>query len=274
MKGIGFRGIITLRAKILALLITAFVLGTGIEASASEAVPASTENEALIDVPSSSGTEASINVPASSDAEASFNVPVSFDVKENIRSLINGALEQIVSIPDDAPWLVRVNQTTNTVTVYRVLDEWEQEIYIPVYACPCSVGESGKTPNGTYTILDHLRWHELVGPTWGQWCSHFARAFLFHSLPYEKRNDPNSLQPDVYNQIGTAASHGCVRLTAVDAKYIFDNLPVGSKVEIFNGTVYDDPLGKPERPYIGEWEETYDPTDPEFDPVASTVVAQ
>ena len=222
-----------MKVKILTVLALVFILGTGIKTSAE------------VSTPDSSGTEGSI------------------------WSVIMEALEQFAKISDDTPWLVRVNQTTNTVTVYRVISEEDQVVNIPIYACPCSVGENGKTPNGTYTIQDHLRWHELVGPTWGQWCSHFARAFLFHSLPYEKRNDPNSLQPDVYNKIGTAASHGCVRLTAVDAKYIFDNLPIGSKVEIFTGTKDDDPLGKPTRPYIGEWTETYDPTDPEFDPVVS-----
>ena len=294
-----------------------------------------------------------------------------------IRELLAG-YDLLRSIPEDAPWLVRVNQTTCTVTVYRLLqvpkedvpfgrgydtivqdaakeareavrkekeeqraeaeaarqngerrnpkgeagsrkaseqdtssgqqadgtrtngaqgdgtEETEEEplrefrhivlrqlkrtsapdnksiqnvtLKVPVYACPCSVGVDGRTPTGTYKVYSHLRWHELVGPTWGQWCCHFAPSYLFHSLPYDRPNDPNSLQKDVYNQIGTAASHGCVRLVAEDAKYIYDHIPNGGQVEIFYGTEADDPLGRPERPYIGEWEESYDPTDPEFRP--------
>ena len=139
-------------------------------------------------------------------------------------------------------------------------------VYIPVFACPCSVGANNGTPDGTFTLQDHLRWHELVGPTWGQWCCHFAPSLLFHSLPYDRPNDPNSLQEGVYNQIGTSASHGCVRLVAVDAKYIYDHIPSGTKIEIFTGSAEQDPLGTPERPYIGEWNGTYDPTDPEFKP--------
>ena len=254
-------------------------------------------------------------------------------------------------IPEDASWLVRVNQGTNTVTVYRsfpismeeipfgkgydhIIEEamtkareaaaqekaereaaaWEaakkakaaqdeetependsedhvlmelehvvlrqfrrtdqpaQEasqtvtLTLPVYSCPCSVGVDGRTPTGTFTIYDHLRWHELVGPTWGQWCCHFASSYLFHSMPYDRPNDPNSIEIDAYNKLGTAASHGCVRLAAVDAKYIYDHIPSGSKVEIFVGTQADDPLGVPERPYVGEWDKYYDPTDPEYQP--------
>ena len=203
-------------------------------------------------------------------------------------------------ITDGTPWLIRVNQTTCVVTVYRVLtletgsrqsyglltkqnlaelaaqriidtaDETESQtvtVYVPVYACPCSVGSPGhETPTGTFYIQDHLRWHELVGPTWGQWCCHFAPSYLFHSLPYERPNDPGSLQEDAYNMIGQPASHGCVRLAAVDAKYIFDHVPTGGQIEIFYGTAEDDLFGKPERPFVGEWTRGYDPTDPEYMP--------
>ena len=253
-----------------------------------------------------------------------------------IRELLSG-YDLLRSIPEDAPWLVRVNQTTCTVTVYRLIQVPKEEVpfgrgfdtivqeavreageavrkekeeqkaeaeaaveetkeeplrefrhivlrqlkqtsapedksirnvtlMVPVYACPCSVGVDGRTPTGTFKVYSHLRWHELVGPTWGQWCCHFAPSYLFHSLPYDRPNDPNTLQKDVYNQIGTAASHGCVRLVAIDAKYIYDHIPTGGQVEIFYGTEEDDPLGRPERPYIGEWEGSYDPTDPEFRP--------
>lgn len=225
---------------------------------------------------------------------------------------LEDAWNKLSLLTEETPWLVRVNQTTNTVTVYRVLEvpaddeafEKEKELlrqqimeqdtvmteaetesglmqfrkledpdaepvltrtlYVPIYACPCSVGANNGTPNGIYYIQDHLRWHELVGPTWGQWCCHFAPSYLFHSLPYDRPQDPNSLQQDVYNLLGQSVSHGCVRLAAVDAKYIFDHVPTGGMVEIFVGDADDDPLGTPERPYVGEWDKTYDPTDPEY----------
>ncbi len=60
------------------------------------------------------------------------------------------------------PWIVKVNQSTCTVTIYRGTT--------PVKAFCCSVGLNNATPDGTFSILDHLRWHELMGPSWGQWC--------------------------------------------------------------------------------------------------------
>ncbi len=140
----------------------------------------------------------------------------------------------------------------------------KQTVLIPVYACPCSPGANNGTPLGTFTIQDHLRWHELMGPSWGQWCCHFAPSYLFHSLPYSNPNDPYSMPPEEYNNLGKAVSHGCVRLAAIDAKYIYDNAPTGTEILIFAGTEADDPLGTPERPSVGEWDHSYDPTDPEL----------
>lgn len=154
--------------------------------------------------------------------------------------------------PED--WKVRVNQTTCTVTVYHK--------GFPVRAFACSVGANGRTPDGTYSLMDKLRWWELMGPSWGQWCSHITGGILFHSIPYSGAGDKYSMSSHGYNMLGQAASHGCIRLAAMNAKYLYDNVPVGSEVEIFHGTADDDPLGKPMTPYVGCWDHSYDPTDP------------
>lgn len=155
---------------------------------------------------------------------------------------------------EDTTWSIRVNVATNTVTVYR------GQVAVKAFACSCGERE-GSTPLGNYQLKDKLRWHELVGPTWGQWCSHITGDILFHSLPYYTKCDNFSLDPHDYNQMGTSASHGCVRLTAANAKYIFDNCPIGTQVILFAGTSEDDPLGKPMPLFVGDWSGVYDPTD-------------
>ena len=70
------------------------------------------------------------------------------------------------------------------------------------------------------------------------------------------------MNPYDYNQLGRAVSHGCIRLAAGDAKYLYDNCPVGTTVKIFYGKSKDDPLGKPMPKYVGSWNKNYDPTDP------------
>ena len=159
-----------------------------------------------------------------------------------------------ITVKVTGAWSIRVNQTTCTVTVYRGTT--------PVKAFACSVGVNGATPTGTFSLLDKLRWHELNGPTWGQWCSHITWNILFHSLPYYSYRNNRTLKPSEYNLIGKPASHGCIRLAAVNAKYIYDNCPIGTKVTIFYGSAKDDPLGKPMPAKVGSWTKTYDPTDP------------
>lgn len=152
------------------------------------------------------------------------------------------------------PWKIQVNQSTCTVTIFR------GDTAIKAFAC--SVGAGGATPTGTFKLLDKLRWHELMGPSWGQWCSHITSDILFHSIPYNRYQDNRSMNPNNYNLLGQAVSHGCIRLAAGDAKYIYDNCPIGTPVVIFYGSSKKDPLGKPMPKYVGSWDRNYDPTDP------------
>ena len=78
-----------------------------------------------------------------------------------------------ITVTATGPWLIKVNQSTCTVTVYRG--------DTPVNAFACSPGAGGATPTGTFRLLDKLRWHELMGPSWGQWCSHITASILFCS---------------------------------------------------------------------------------------------
>ena len=101
-----------------------------------------------------------------------------------------------------------------------------------------------------------------MGPCWGQWCSHISSDILFHSIPYSVNGDKYSMSSYGYNRLGQPASHGCIRLAAGNAKYIYDNVPIGTPVTVFHGSAKDDPLGKPASPHVGSWSKSYDPTDP------------
>ncbi len=159
-----------------------------------------------------------------------------------------------IKVQATGSWMIKVNYSTCTVTVYRG--------DTPVKAFACSPGAGGATPTGTFKLLDKLRWHELMGPSWGQWCSHITYNILFHSIPYNSYQNRYSMNPYDYNQLGKAVSHGCIRLAAGDAKYLYDNCPIGTTVKIFYGSSKDDPLGKPMPAYVGSWNKNYDPTDP------------
>ncbi len=151
---------------------------------------------------------------------------------------------------------IEVNQQLNVVTVYA--KDGDKGYIIPVKAFVCSGGN--ETPIGTFYTLGKYRWNELIGPCWGQWCTHICGNVLFHSVYYNSENDNMNLSVSAYNNLGTTCSHGCVRLTAGDAKWLYDNCKVGTKVTIFRSSE-EGPFPKPEAVKLPSWH-TWDPTDP------------
>lgn len=153
---------------------------------------------------------------------------------------------------------IEVNKTKNTVTVYA--KDGSKGYTIPVKTFVCSTGDS--TPTGVFSTPYKYRWLGLVGPCWGQWCTQIQGNYLFHSECYTEPNDNNSLDVAEYNKIGTTCSHGCIRLRAGDAKWIYDNCSLGTKVTIFSSNK-NGPFPKPTEKKLKSWH-TWDPTDPDM----------
>lgn len=151
-----------------------------------------------------------------------------------------------------------VNRTTCTVTIYA--KDGDNGYILPVCAFACSVGlPETPTPTGTFNTLAKYRWHELMGPSWGQYCTRIVGGILFHSVAGSNAT-PYNLSAAAFNKLGQPASHGCVRLCVRDAKWIYDNCSLGMTVRIYDSS-YPGPLGKPATIKIPSWQ-NWDPTDP------------
>lgn len=170
----------------------------------------------------------------------------------------NGELVKDVSniIGKQSSYWIKVNKKQNVVTVYA--KDGDRGYIIPVKAFVCSGGKG--TPIGTFSTSAKYRWKVLMGPSWGQWSTRITGSILFHSVYYNSPNNNNNLSVSAYNKLGTTASHGCVRLTAGDAKWIYDNCKIGTKVTIYNSND-PGPFGKP-KAYKLSSKHTWDPTDP------------
>lgn len=158
------------------------------------------------------------------------------------------------------PYYIKINRALNNVTIYAM--DTNGEYSIPFKAMVCSTGTA--TPLGIYQTDINYRWRLLFGGVYGQYATRIVGDILFHSVPYFSQN-LNDLEYEEYNKLGTAASMGCVRLAVIDAKWIYDNCPLGTTVEFYDD--YEDvgPLGKPipitidvNSPNRG-----WDPTDPD-----------
>lgn len=161
------------------------------------------------------------------------------------------------------PYCIKVNKTKNVVTIYRVGDDGYYSK--AVKAMVCSVGEAGNTPTGVYNLGDRAEWLPLEGGVYGQYAINITGSILFHSVPYFTQNKAD-LEVEEYNKLGDSVSAGCVRLSVIDAKWIYDNCSENTYVEIFESE-YDGPLGKPTAAVIssGSLEGNWDPTDPDRD---------
>lgn len=161
------------------------------------------------------------------------------------------------------PYCIKVNKKQNVVTIYSLGEDGYYNV--PVKAMICSVGETGNTPEGKFELGGREEWLALEGDVYGQYATVITGSFLFHSVPYFTE-DKGDLEIEEYNKLGTSVSAGCVRLSVIDAKWIYDNCSETTLVEIFESD-YIGPLGKPVAAIIssggavGNW----DPTDPDRD---------
>jgi len=132
-------------------------------------------------------------------------------------------------------YYVIVNVKYQLVLVYEK-DE-NGEYTKPVRYMSCSSG-AVKTPTkiGSYKLEGrHVRFgyfvkHHLYGQYWTRI---FGRTY-FHSITYTKRNAQYYTE-DSYEDMGTQASHACIRLYVPDAKWIYYNIAPGTRVDIIAG---------------------------------------
>lgn len=171
--------------------------------------------------------------------------------------------QQPASDKTEFPYYIKINRRQNCITVYT--SDENGEYTVPYKAMICSTGLYNATPRGTFHLSTKYLWRELYGKVYGQYATRITGGVLFHSVPYYKKSK-SALCTEKYNKLGQQASMGCVRLTVEDAKWIADNCPSGTTVEIYDN---DDPgpLGKPEAAHIDtdSPNKGWDPTDPDVE---------
>lgn len=138
---------------------------------------------------------------------------------------LNSETINTLNIESNTPYLIYVNLNNQKTYVYEgSSNDWllEKEF-------DCSTGiESEATPKGVYTVTGRGDWfysdqYEQGGKYWVQ----FWGDYLFHSLPYDETQSTI-----VDYTLGVPASHGCIRLTVEDSKWLFENMPDDTKVII------------------------------------------
>lgn len=130
-----------------------------------------------------------------------------------------------LNIQSDTSYLINVNIKNQKTYIYKgKADNWK---LVKTYSC--STGITGEdTPSGSFSIKEKGDWffsekYNEGGKYWTQ----ITGDILFHSVPFDK--DKTTVLDYTMNK---PSSHGCIRLSLDDAKWIYNNIPKGSKVII------------------------------------------
>lgn len=113
------------------------------------------------------------------------------------------------------------------------IKEGSNTIYTMMISSGLDQTKDDATPKGTFYVEpERGEWFFSEGyqegaEYWVSWKSH--GEFLFHSVPMTK--DQKVIKAEAA-KLGTKASHGCIRLTIPDAKWIYENIPEHTKVVI------------------------------------------
>ena len=191
------------------------------------------------------------------------------EVEEEPKESETNKVDQTDTKNSGTPYYIKVNYGAQVVTIYK--KDGDGNYTVPYKAMVCSTGTATPT-SGVYKLPKKYkkavkaRWIYLQGDVWGQYGTRITGNILFHSVPYEKQ-DPASLEWWEYDKLGTKASLGCIRLTVIDAKWIYENCTAGTQVEFYTSSD-PGPFGKPSAKKISNADESvrvWDPTDPSED---------
>lgn len=240
-----------------------------------ECLESSTENEQELELVAENNSEKTSstqldfieygdtqNQQESESAESTEALQISDNEEESVtENETEVVTEQETEQENLLPYYIKINRQQNVITVYETDDN--DEYTVPVKAILCSTGLYNATPKGVFHLSSKYIWRELHGGVYGQYASRITGGVLFHSVPYASKNK-STLYWDKYNKLGQQASMGCVRLTVEDAKWIYDNCPSGTAVEVYDSED-PGPLGKPETLKLDKdnVNKGWDPTDPD-----------
>jgi|GEM_PF-2492183 len=149
------------------------------------------------------------------------------DIASNLKE--SSSIENHINalgLSSKTPYLAWVSTNNQITYIFKgVKDSWQL-----VQQFQCSTGKPGHdTPKGVFsTNGDKDTW--FFNPKYNDGAKYWVRIngdYLFHSLPFDKT------QKNVTDSVlGEPRSHGCIRLSIENAKWVYDNLTKGSTVVV------------------------------------------
>lgn len=143
--------------------------------------------------------------------------------KKTVNQIIKSELNS-KEINSDTNYFIAVSKSEKKVYIYyNENDSWEN---IKVFICNIGSPEN-PTIEGNFT--SGLKGKVLkIDDTYVKYFTQISGNYLFHSVIY----DEDGLVID--GRLGQEISHGCIRLSLEDAKYMYDTIPAKTGIKIIS----------------------------------------
>lgn len=144
--------------------------------------------------------------------------------------------------PTPVPFAITVDVANQVTTVYGRDENGEYTVVVREMLCSTGTKSAPSDPGDWVLNGRKAKW--CYFPKWGGHARYWTRinsSIAFHSVIYNTVNTMD-LSVSSYKNLGKRASHGCIRLTVADAKWIYDNVGEGTVVSIVEGLPADPEL--------------------------------
>ncbi|MGM0216006.1 L,D-transpeptidase [Enterococcus sp. AZ109] len=170
------------------------------------------------------------------------NLTKSIESTTNSEVVTSGSTEEVQTVKN------KLNEPSEAKSYPELTpDDWidvsinDQKVYFKrgdeiLYTMNCSTGLEGEsaTPLGEFVIepeRGETFYNQATGEGanyWVSWRDH--GVYLFHTVPIDENG--NYIESEAETLGVRPSSHGCIRLSVPDAKWIYDTVPMGMRVVV------------------------------------------
>jgi len=168
---------------------------------------------------------------------------------EDLAPTVNMSFEELLGnngvpgypegFPEPGTYRLTVDLRWHVIMAYR--KDSDGKYTIPVRYMLCASGSnSTPTPTGTFKMPSYRVRNSIFRNTnsYAQYWSLITGRIYFHTTLYSSLN-ASDYSVTSWNAMGTNVSHGCIRMTVPDARWIYYNCAPGTVVEIRSGSSND-----------------------------------
>ncbi|MBR0462965.1 MAG: murein L,D-transpeptidase [Clostridia bacterium] len=147
------------------------------------------------------------------------------------------ATQYILFTPDAVkaikPYMIKVSIADQRVYVYSPDETDNYTILVKEFKCSTGTN-SHPTPKGTFKNTGRgATWHYFKKfDCWAQYAWYVDGDIMIHSVIFS-RKDERSVSQGSVNALGSKASHGCIRLSVENAKWIWEHCGSGTTVVVY-----------------------------------------